>query len=111
MRFGTGWTLSITAVAEGRRYIGVPRDGEIPIDTATRNRLPRELIGEGMVVHADQNASTVVVSLSLTEIHSGDFVEPQPPQAPTADITVVPDRIVRGQTAILSWVTTSASQL
>ncbi len=94
-----------------RRYKGVPRDGEIPIDTATRNRLPRELIGEGMVVHADQNASTVVVSLSLTEIHAGDFVEPQPPQAPKADITVVPDRIVRGQTAVLSWVTASASQV
>ena len=94
-----------------RRYKGVPRDGEIPIDTATRNRLPRELIGEGMVVHADQNSSTVVVSLSLTEIHAGDFVEPQPPQAPKADITVVPDRIVRGQVATLSWVTASASQI
>ncbi len=113
-RWGRGTEFSgYKGVVRGqwRRYMGVPRDGEIPIDTATRNRLPRELIGEGMVVHADQNSSTVVVSLSLTEIHSGDFVEPQPPQAPTADITVVPDRIVRGQTAVLSWVTTSASQI
>ncbi|HXE76041.1 MAG TPA: OmpA family protein [Candidatus Xenobia bacterium] len=94
-----------------RHYHGVPRDGYIPIDTKTRNRLPRELIGEGMVVHADQRSATVIVSLSLTEIHAGDFVEPQPPQPPTADITVVPDRIVRGQMATVSWVTRSANQV
>lgn len=94
-----------------RRYKGVPRDGEIPIDTATRNRLPRELLGEGLVVHVEDRSATVVVGLSLTEVHAGDFVEPQPPQPPKADITVVPDRIVRGQTAVLSWVTASASQV
>ena len=94
-----------------RHYHGVPRDGYIPIDTKTRNRLPRELIGEGMVVHVEDRSATVVVGLSLTEIHAGDFVEPQPPQPPTADITVVPDRIVRWQMATVSWVTRSANQV
>jgi len=95
-----------------RHYQGVPRwTDPIPIDTKTRNRLPRELIGEGMVVHTEANSSTVLVTLSLMEIHSGDFVEVQPPVPPKADITVVPARITRGEFATLSWTTASANQI
>ena len=95
-----------------RHYQGVPRwTHPIPIDTKTRNRLPRELMGEGMVVHTEANSSTVLVTLSLMEIHAGDFVEVQPPTPPRADITVVPARITRGELATLSWTTASANQI
>jgi outer membrane protein OmpA-like peptidoglycan-associated protein len=95
-----------------RHYYGVPRwTHPIPIDTKIRNRLPRELIGEGMVVHTEANSSTVLVTLSLTEIHAGDFAEMQPPTPPKADITVVPARITRGELATLSWSTASANQI
>jgi outer membrane protein OmpA-like peptidoglycan-associated protein len=51
------------------------------------------------------------VTLSLTEIHAGDFAEVQPSTPPKADITVVPARITRGELATLSWTTASANQI
>lgn len=94
-----------------RHYQGIPRDHRIPIETKVRERLPRELLGEGMVVHTEANTSTVLVTLSVMEIHAGDFVEVQPPTPPKADITVVPARITRGEMATLSWTTASANQI
>jgi len=37
--------------------------------------LPREILGEGIVLNISQNASTVLVTESLKEIYAGDYVE------------------------------------
>jgi len=39
------------------------------------NDLPREVLGEGIVLNASQNAATVLVTISRTEIYAGDYVE------------------------------------
>jgi hypothetical protein len=39
------------------------------------NDLPREVLGEGIVLNASQNSSTVLVTVSKTEIFAGDYVE------------------------------------
>jgi len=39
------------------------------------NDLPRELLGEGIVLNASPNSTTVLVTASKTEIFSGDYVE------------------------------------
>lgn len=39
------------------------------------NNVPREGIGEGVVLRTAPNSSTVLITLSLTEIYPGDYVE------------------------------------
>jgi hypothetical protein len=39
------------------------------------NDLPREVLGEGIVLNAGQNAATVLVTASRSEIYSGDYAE------------------------------------
>jgi hypothetical protein len=39
--------------------------------------LPREILGEGIVLRVSPNASTVMITLSLREIYVGDYVEIQ----------------------------------
>ena len=39
------------------------------------NDLPREILGEGIVLNATQNASTVLLTVAKREIYSGDYVE------------------------------------
>jgi hypothetical protein len=39
------------------------------------NDLPREILGEGIVVNVSPNASTVLVTFSRVEIFAGDYVE------------------------------------
>ncbi len=39
------------------------------------NDLPREVLGEGIVLNASRNSATVLVTVSKTEIYSGDYVE------------------------------------
>jgi len=39
------------------------------------NDLPREVLGEGIVLNASENAATVLVTASRSEICSGDYVE------------------------------------
>jgi hypothetical protein len=39
------------------------------------NNLPREVLGEGIVLNASRNAATVFVTFSSTEIFAGDNVE------------------------------------
>src|SRR5260370_13454870 len=39
------------------------------------NDLPREVLGEGIVLNASQNSATVLVTVSRREIYSGDYVE------------------------------------
>ncbi|MGH9863268.1 MAG: OmpA family protein [Candidatus Acidiferrales bacterium] len=82
------------------RYRGIPEGADIP---PLRQDLPREVLGEALVVHVGENASTAIITESLIEIHAGDFVELEPPAAPLAALTVVPATIMRGATATLSW--------
>jgi hypothetical protein len=39
------------------------------------NDLPREVLGEGIVLNVSQNASTVLITTSRNEIYAGDYVE------------------------------------
>ena len=90
-----------------RTYRGVPYGYEIP---KMRRDLPNEVLGEVFVVRADQNTSTAVITLSLTEIHSGDSVELEAPAAPRAQLSVSPTSIPRGSTATLTWTTEAAQE-
>ena len=48
--------------------------GSVPAKYQWDN-VPREVIGEGVVVRAAPNASTVLVTFSLHQIYAGDYVE------------------------------------
>ena len=39
------------------------------------NDLPREVLGEGIVLNVSRNSSTVFVTFSSAEIYPGDYVE------------------------------------
>ena len=39
------------------------------------NDLPREILGEGMVLNVSPNSSTVMITLSSSEIYAGDYTE------------------------------------
>jgi len=39
------------------------------------NDLPREVIGEGVVVHVSRNSSTMIITLNSIEAYAGDYVE------------------------------------
>src|SRR5271155_4731727 len=39
------------------------------------NDLPREVLGEGLVINVSRNSSTVFVTYSSTDIYTGDYVE------------------------------------
>ncbi len=39
------------------------------------NDLPREVIGEGIVLNVSHNASTMFVTYSKLEVYAGDYVE------------------------------------
>jgi hypothetical protein len=39
--------------------------------------VPREILGEGIVLNVSQNASTVLITDSLREIYAGDYIEIQ----------------------------------
>ena len=39
------------------------------------NDLPREVLGEGIVLNASQNSASVLITVTRTEIYSGDYVE------------------------------------
>jgi len=39
------------------------------------DKVPREVLGEGIVVRTGRDASTVLITFSLREIYSGDYVE------------------------------------
>jgi hypothetical protein len=39
------------------------------------NDLPREVLGEGIVLNVSQNASTVMITTARNEIYAGDYVE------------------------------------
>jgi hypothetical protein len=41
----------------------------------TWNDLPREVLGEGIVLNVSPNSSTVLITFSSSEIFSGDYVE------------------------------------
>jgi hypothetical protein len=37
--------------------------------------LPREILGEGIVLNVSRNSSTVLITHSTIEIYAGDYVE------------------------------------
>jgi hypothetical protein len=39
------------------------------------NDLPREVLGEGIVLNASHNSSTVMITFNSVEIYAGDYVE------------------------------------
>ena len=39
------------------------------------NALPREVLGEGIVINVSSNSSTMFVTLNTIEIYAGDYVE------------------------------------
>lgn len=39
------------------------------------NDLPREIVGEGIVINVSRNSSTMLITFSKIEIYSGDYVE------------------------------------
>ncbi len=39
------------------------------------NDLPREVLGEGVVVHVSRNSSTMIITLNSIEAYAGDYVE------------------------------------
>lgn len=39
------------------------------------NDLPREILGEGIVCNVSRNSSTVMITLSSSEIYAGDYIE------------------------------------
>ena len=39
------------------------------------NDLPREVLGEGIVLSASRNSSTVMITYSSSQIYAGDYVE------------------------------------
>jgi hypothetical protein len=41
----------------------------------TWNDLPREVLGEGIVLNASQNSSTMLITAARSEVYSGDYVE------------------------------------
>lgn len=41
------------------------------------DELPREILGEGVVLRATPNASTVLITFSLREVYAGDYIEIQ----------------------------------
>jgi hypothetical protein len=55
-----------------RRVRGTPLGHEIP---HMRPDLPREVLGEAFVVRVDSNSAVAVITLSLREIHAGDYAE------------------------------------
>jgi hypothetical protein len=39
------------------------------------NDLPREVLGEGIVVNVSRNSSTVMITFNSVEVYAGDYVE------------------------------------
>jgi hypothetical protein len=39
------------------------------------NELPREILGEGIVINVSRNSSTVAITHSTIEIYAGDYIE------------------------------------
>jgi hypothetical protein len=39
------------------------------------NDLPREILGEGVVLSVSRNSSTMMITTSTIEIYAGDYVE------------------------------------
>jgi len=89
VNLGTGQGVKVGDYFRIFRYQGTHSD-TIPSEKDTQDRLygfgsnpkhyawndlPRELLGEGIVLNASPNSATVLVTVSKTEIYSGDYVE------------------------------------
>jgi hypothetical protein len=59
--------------ARGTAYM-IPGMGHTPVPYGWAD-LPRDVLGEGIVLRVGPNASTVLITYSLREIYTGDYVE------------------------------------
>ncbi len=48
--------------------------GSVPLQYTSKD-IPRDVIGEGIVLRTSPNSSTVLITFSLREIYSGDYLE------------------------------------
>lgn len=55
-----------------RRYRSMPEGVLVPLVPPD---LPREVLGEALVVRVDGSTATAIITFSLREIHAGDFAE------------------------------------
>jgi hypothetical protein len=55
-----------------RKLRGMPTGYEIP---RMRPDLPREVLGEALIVRVDSNSAVAVITYSVRESHAGDYVE------------------------------------
>lgn len=39
------------------------------------NDLPREILGEGIIINVSRNSSTMMITLSSAQMYAGDYVE------------------------------------
>jgi len=37
--------------------------------------LPREILGEGIVINVNRNSSTMIITFSSIEVYAGDYIE------------------------------------
>ncbi len=58
--------------------------GSTPVRYSWKD-LPREMLGEGIVLRVSENASVVLITRALKEIFMGDYVELKDPAAPRAE--------------------------
>lgn len=108
-RYGTGTKYEGAkrgAMGATRGYKGQG----VNFDPTSRKDVPREALGEAMVVWVDKDSSTAIITFTVSEVHPGDYVELQPPAPPTASLTIEPRTITRGQSAVLSWSTGNATE-
>lgn len=103
----------------GYQYKALPGFGKAPRAYSWKE-LPREVLGEGVVVRTGPNSSTVLITHSLREIYIGDYVElenpepivaeappapapaPTPNRSPTVSCAAEPNSVLAGERVRLS---------
>ncbi|MFQ5817964.1 MAG: OmpA family protein [Terriglobia bacterium] len=108
-RYATGTLYEAAKRGAMARVRGYSGQG-ISYAPPKRKDLPREALGEAMVIWVDADSATALVTYAVSEIHPGDYVELQPPMPPTAGLMVEPRSIVRGESAVLSWATRNTTE-
>lgn len=67
-----------------------------------RQALPREVLGEAMVLSAEEDSATAIVTYSRTEVKMGDQVELEPPRPSSVSCSADPSQVQASQMVHLS---------
>ena len=67
-------THSETVYETPRQAFDMYGYGSVPLQYSSKD-IPRDVIGEGIVLRTSPNSSTVLITFSLRELYSGDYVE------------------------------------